>query len=686
MGTESRKGAVTQQQLQSLLEASRLINSTLDHTVIRKALVNAATGLLRAQFGTSGMVEDGRMVFREYRRGDQWSSIDYTFEPGDGVPGHVMQTGKPYMTNDAEHDPHVIPEIRQALDFHQLIDVPIFSRSGELLGCFEIHDPVDGDPFDDTDVKLLEGLAASAAVALENAYLLEEREHQTRLLQQNKERLRLLIEAGIGSTGIDYFRALVRAASNALQVKCAFIAEIKEDGMEEAHALALWIGDDFAENISWKLAGTPCEHIPEGKQTYFTEHVQKEYPDDAWLREIGAESYFGIPFKGADGRVAGYMGILDDKPLPDHEGVAAIFAVFTERAGMEMERMRVEKALQQRMFDVESSRQSMLYMLEDLNESTGKIEQAKEEWEKTFDAVTQPVFLHDADGNIIRANLAYAKQAGVPIGKVIGQPYWQVFPVLDAPMQSCLHARKNKKSEAKEEVSLPDGRLFVSHSYAVRDEHDEYAYSIHFMEDITDRKQHERILKRSLEGTISAVSRSVEARDPYTAGHQQRVATLACAIAGGMGLDAGCIEGIRLGAEIHDIGKIHLPAEILAKPSKLTDIEYEMIKAHPQVGYDILKDIEFPWPVADIAHQHHERLDGSGYPQGLKNGHICMEARIVAVADVVEAISSHRPYRPGLGIDKAVAEIKRGRGKQYDADAVDICIDLVSDNNFKFNG
>jgi len=196
-------------------------------------------------------------------------------------------------------------------------------------------------------------------------------------------------------------------------------------------------------------------------------------------------------------------------------------------------------------------------------------------------------------------------------------------------------------------------------------------------------KSHEQ-LKASLIGTVIAVSRAVGARDPYTAGHQQRVSQLSRAIAQGMGLDSERIDGLRLGASIHDIGKIYLPAEILSKPVKLTDLEYELIKSHAQVGYDILKDIEFPWPVAEIAWQHHERLDGSGYPQGLRGDEICLEARIVAVADVVEAISSHRPYRPALGIDAALEEITKYQGVLYDAVVVDTCLKLFREKSFDF--
>ncbi len=212
-----------------------------------------------------------------------------------------------------------------------------------------------------------------------------------------------------------------------------------------------------------------------------------------------------------------------------------------------------------------------------------------------------------------------------------------------------------------------------------------------FIRDLTERNtgREELVksaenLRKSLVGTVLAIAKAVEARDPYTAGHQQRVSQLARSIAQEMRLDKDMIEGIRMGAVIHDIGKIHLPAEILSKPGKLTDIEYTLVQEHAQTGYEILEDIEFPWPVADIAHQHHERMDGSGYPQGLKGDKICLEARVVAVADVIEAISSHRPYREALGIDAALNEIKQGRGTLFDAEVVDACLKLFAENRFAF--
>ena len=204
-----------------------------------------------------------------------------------------------------------------------------------------------------------------------------------------------------------------------------------------------------------------------------------------------------------------------------------------------------------------------------------------------------------------------------------------------------------------------------------------------------ERKQRKRAealviqLQKNLEGFIASVAKAVEARDPYTAGHQRRVSMLATAIAEEMRLDDHTIDGIRLGAMIHDIGKISVPAELLVKPATLSSIEFDMIKAHTKVGYDILSGIESPWPIAEIAYQHHERLNGSGYPRELTDGEIILESRVVMVADTMEAMSSHRPYRPSLGEEAAIEEIKRNRGVLYDEDVVDACLS-VFERGFSF--
>ncbi len=191
-----------------------------------------------------------------------------------------------------------------------------------------------------------------------------------------------------------------------------------------------------------------------------------------------------------------------------------------------------------------------------------------------------------------------------------------------------------------------------------------------------------RDLRTLFDGIVKVLTGMVELRDPYTAGHQARTADLARSMGVEMGLAPERLEGMRVAGIVHDIGKIAIPAEILSKPGKLNGNEYALIKSHPQVGYDLLKTIDFPWPVADIVYEHHERMDGTGYPRGLSGGDILLEARILAIADVVEAMSSHRPYRPALGVEKALAEITSRKGTHYDAEAVDACLTVFHDRGY----
>jgi PAS domain S-box-containing protein len=225
----------------------------------------------------------------------------------------------------------------------------------------------------------------------------------------------------------------------------------------------------------------------------------------------------------------------------------------------------------------------------------------------------------------------------------------------------------------------------------LRDQGDNIISMFGVCRDITERKQAEERLQQSYDhlretliATVNILASTIEMKDPYTAGHQRRVTTLACAIAEEMGLTDDQFDGLRMAGLIHDLGKINVPAEILSKPGQINDVEFSIIKYHPQICHDILKTIELPWPVAKIVLQHHERMDGSGYPQGLKGDDIMLEARILAVADVVEAMASHRPYRPALGIKQALEEITKNKGILYDPTVVDVCKRLFTENKFQF--
>jgi PAS domain S-box-containing protein/putative nucleotidyltransferase with HDIG domain len=310
-----------------------------------------------------------------------------------------------------------------------------------------------------------------------------------------------------------------------------------------------------------------------------------------------------------------------------------------------------------------------------------------------FFATTDSIIVHDLDGKCVYAN----EHACQFYGYNEEELFRMSLDELNAPEQAdivkakiaelteksqltfeSVHVRKDKASapvEISSHIIESGGRkLIVS---AIRD--------------ISERKrtaeelrQTSLRLQRAIEGAINAVALTTEIRDPYTAGHQHRVAKLACSIGRELGLSEEQIEGVRVAGTLHDIGKIYVPAEILSRPGRLRQNEINLIKDHAQVGYDLLSAIEFPWPVAQIVLQHHERINGSGYPFGLSGDEILVEAKIMSVADVVEAMASHRPYRPALSIEEALLEILQQRGVLYAPEAVDACIKVFTQKGFTF--
>jgi PAS domain S-box-containing protein/putative nucleotidyltransferase with HDIG domain len=276
---------------------------------------------------------------------------------------------------------------------------------------------------------------------------------------------------------------------------------------------------------------------------------------------------------------------------------------------------------------------------------------------------------------------------------VIGRTVFEIFPFL--PDRVCDEYRQVFEMGevlVTEEINTINEREFITESRKIPIfEGDRVTRVVTAIRNITERKLAEDALRCSYDqlretfiATVNALASTVEMKDPYTAGHQRWATRLACAIAEEMDLAEEMIEGIRMAGLIHDIGKINIPAEILSKPGRLSEIQYNMVKIHPQVGCDILREIKFPWPVAQIVLQHHERMDGSGYPQGLSGDQILLEARILAVADAVEAMSSHRPYRAAHGIEKALEEISQNRGTVYDPEVVDACLRLF-EKGFRFD-
>lgn len=306
-----------------------------------------------------------------------------------------------------------------------------------------------------------------------------------------------------------------------------------------------------------------------------------------------------------------------------------------------------------------------------------------------FERIKDYIIVLDKSDRVMDLNPAAEQFLGYKISDARGLSMKQILPQWPDPF-----AIADQMIESDKEIvlELGGGQRNYNLSFNIASDPDGHSASkVVLLADITHRKQAEEERRQSaekiliaLKATIESLARTTEIRDPYTAGHQKRVAQLAFAIASEINLPKDKVEAIRIAAVIHDIGKMYIPAEILAKPGKLSECEFNLIRQHPQTSYDILKDIEFPWPIAQIVIQHHERTNGSGYPLGLSGEAIIIEARILAVADVVEAMASHRPYRPALSIDKALEEIIQKKGTLYDADAVDACVRLFTEKGFKF--
>ena len=340
----------------------------------------------------------------------------------------------------------------------------------------------------------------------------------------------------------------------------------------------------------------------------------------------------------------------------------------------------------------------LIHVVRDITErkqAEGALQAGRLQLKAILDNIPDIAWLKDKESRLVAVNEPFGKSCGFEPEDLVGKTDLDLWPRdlaerYRADDKEVMESGKRKQVE--EPLKDAEGRILwiETTKTPIYDEHGDISGTAGIARDITERKRAEEKLKSTLKslrksfGTIIQVMISaVETRDPYTSGHQIRTADLARAIATEMGLSEDRIEAIRMAGPIHDIGKLSVPAEILSKPGKLSQLEFSLIKEHSRKGYEMLKDVESPWPLAEIAYQHHERMDGSGYPRKLKGEEICMEARILSVADVVEAMASHRPYRPGLGIDAALNEIEKNKGIFYDEVVADACLRLFREKGFQ---
>lgn len=477
--------------------------------------------------------------------------------------------------------------------------------------------------------------------------------------------LRFLSERVSNLSGAAFFNEIAARAADYLGMEVGFVCGVDGPAGSRARTLGLYIDGRVVRPIEYEIAHTPCE-VAIGRQTaIFLDGVQERFPEDRMLADLGISAYAAVPMFGAKGDVIGHVGVMSRAPMHDPVHLEEMLRLFSMRSAAEIARQSGE---------------------ESLNESEAKFRGLVEQ---------SLIGIYLVDGEKVLYHNPRADEIfGYEPGELVGVPMKSLVMDEDWPA-----AEREIRRLVSGEVSVicldfrgrrKDGREVVIEAQGTLARADGRPIVIGVLQDVTDKRRAEERIQRYVVQIENAFIRTVEVattisemRDPYTAGHERRVAEIAVAIGAELGFDAHRQEGLRVAGYLHDVGKITIPSEILSKPGKLSTAEFALIKGHPQASFDILKKVEFPWPIALVALQHHERLDGGGYPQGLKGGETLLESRIMAVADVVEAMASHRPYRAGLGIDKALAEIERGRGTAYDPAVADACLRMFRENRYQ---
>jgi PAS domain S-box-containing protein len=549
-------------------------------------------------------------------------------ERGRGPGGIAIRTGQPCMARNIPLDPAFAPWREAAIKrgYKSIIALPLISN-GQTFGVMGIYS-VDTDAFNTNEVEILKEMADDLAFGITALQTRAERELAEETLEKERKRMEVILSAL--DTGLSLINPDMTIAWTNQKVREMFPG--REPVGQVCHV--------FYESRATICDG--CGTLRAFKDGNICESEQLVPATGRWYYIISQ------PIKDKTGRVVSVL-----------EGITNI-----------TERKRAEEAL----------RNSEL------------------KYRNIFENAIEGIYQSTVEGRFITANAAFANMAGYDSPEEI------IESIKDIGTQLYVHPEDRKRFlKIREEKGFvegfevefqkKDGSTFwvVINALAVKDEQGKILYTEGLIEDITVRKHAEEQLQQTIESlrkavgtTIQVLVSAVESRDPYTAGHQLRVANLACAIATEMGLSQEKIDGIRMAGSIHDVGKLSIPAEILSKPTKLTNIEFSLIKEHSLIGYEMLKNVESPWPLAQIVYQHHERMDGSGYPRNLKGDEIIMEARIMAMADVVEAMASHRPYRPGMGIEAALEEIEKNKGVLYDNAVADVCLRLFREKGYQF--
>ncbi len=696
------------EQLAALHDVSLEVLAETDLSEGLLTILEQAAHLLNAEVGAISLFD------AESQQLDMKVSWGYTKDYsqirlalGEGVAGKVARTHRPLTVDDYASWDGRVPQLDMD-GIKSALGVPL-KRGHELLGVLILGRRA-VDPFEEEEVKLATLLANQAAIALDNARSFATAQKRMAELIALREISLQLTQSLDLSTVLD---TIARSAVELVKASDAHIFLYDRDTEEFTFGTGIWAPDQegqiFTEVRKDGLTATVAKL---GEPVVISEAGAHPLCRD---QDWGVEAIAGFPLKQADW-VLGVFNVAFLEPHTFDEDELRVLTLLADQAAVAIQNARLYQETDRRL--KEST------ILQELS----RLVSSSLEPERVFQTVVETVasgfgysmvsiYTTEGDGLRLGAHVGYASAEVIdyiPLDKgVIGRvarsgeaeliydvsvdpDYLEGAPEVvseiavpimkDAEILGVL----NVESTVPDSLTVGDLKLISSmgHQVSVAIQNAQLYQAA--QRELEERKRAEEELQQSLdklrttlEGTVVALAALAEARDPYTAGHQERVARLASALAEEMGLPEEDVLGIRMAGLVHDIGKIYVPAEILSKPSRLTEIEMEMIKVHPLTAYEILKAVEFPWPVAEIVYQHHERMDGSGYPRGLVGRDTLLMARVLSVADVVEAMASNRPYRPAHGIEEALEEISQRRGDFYDGDVVDACLRLFREKGFR---
>ena len=634
----ARKKLLRQRDLYAALsDTDQAIIASSSRDQVFQGVCRAAVERAQFRFAWIGMVDAASgAVHPVARHGDDHGYIDAVLAEvggnsahGQGPAGRAVRAGRHQIVRDVAGDPSMAPW-RAAADREGLRAVGAFPlmHHDRVVGVFCVYAD-DAGVFDDDVVALLDEMAQALSFAMDNI---------------EREEIRASTQADLLAAETRFRRAVEEAP---------FPTLIHAENGEIVNVGRAWldISGYTREDIPTIAAWTELAHGA-GKASV--------------RREI--DSHFDLPARRDWG----------EHTIRCKDGSQRIWAFSAVSLGRLPDGRRVAMTMAA---DVTVFRESVDRLAEAEAGYRGIVEQSL-------------VGMYLIDGaTVLYANQRVADILGYQPGELAGQPIENIVSPADLLAVSAEVARVLSGEVAVGKLEFmarrKDGTTVLVGAQGVLSTRDGKPAVLGVLQDVTERRRAEQEVQSYIErlqgafmSTVTLATTLGEMRDPYTAGHASRVALVAAAIGEELGLDKDRVEGLRVAGQLHDIGKIKVPSELLSRPGTLMPAEFELIKYHAQAGYDVLKTVDFPWPVAEVAHQHHERIDGSGYPQGLKGDAICLEARIMAVADVVEAMASHRPYRPGLGIEKALAEIEHGRATLYDAEVADACLRLFREKGF----